>query len=373
MADVRRVTNGTPRLLPDLGIDGSPELVFQPAVDLATGRILGFEALLRWNVPGRGVVSPADLIPWAERHGYMTALSTWVLVEACSQAARWQSDLQVAVNCSIFQLRRQEVAVAAAAALEQTGLNPDRLTVEVTSNAVADTGAAADLDALVRQGVQLSVDDIGSDGAILRDPGQLAVNTMKIDQALIEGLDSGATRAMVETVIKLSHALGMCAVAECVETAAQLAILRELRADVAQGWFFSPPVSAEEAFALSTLDPPPAYSLTVPRQLVATAHAKESPPVSSPRDEVGSPSPTETPGAPVPAGTETLQQALTEMNQSLRRFVAAVERLNQLLQARQPEPPALWISETAPIQEGAAQIDCAPPEPTSGGGLVMTR
>jgi EAL domain-containing protein (putative c-di-GMP-specific phosphodiesterase class I) len=106
--------------------------MFQPAVDLATGCLLGFEALLRWYDSAGGYVPPDVLIPMAEARGQMTALNAWVLSEACAQAARWPSLLQVAVNCSVFQLRRGEVAASAVSALERSGLNPDRLTLEVT-------------------------------------------------------------------------------------------------------------------------------------------------------------------------------------------------------------------------------------------------
>lgn len=90
---------------PDLGRDGTPSLVFQPAVDLATGRLLGFEALLRWHDASGNEVPPQTLIPWAESHGHMNALNAWVLSEACAQATRWPGDLQLAVNCSTLQLR----------------------------------------------------------------------------------------------------------------------------------------------------------------------------------------------------------------------------------------------------------------------------
>ena len=128
------------RKRPELGLDGEPELVFQPAVDLATGRLLGFEAFLRWNDPDLGPIPPSVLIPWAEANGHMVELNAWVLSEACAAAASWQADLQLAVNCSVFQLRQREAASAAAAAIEESGLNPDRLTIEITETSVTDDG-----------------------------------------------------------------------------------------------------------------------------------------------------------------------------------------------------------------------------------------
>ncbi|HXQ60884.1 MAG TPA: EAL domain-containing protein [Acidimicrobiales bacterium] len=251
---------------PDLGIDGEPELLFQPAVDLATGRLLGFEALLRWNDPVQGRISPKELIPWAEANGYMTALNGWVLSEACAQAVRWRSEIQLAVNCSVFQLRRNEAAAAAAHALEHSGLHPDRLTIEVTETTLADHGAADDLRAISRLGIQLTVDDMGSDWSSLENLQHFAVNTMKIDGSLIDGIDhaGGVNRAIVETIVKVSHSLDLCTVAEAVETAAQVAILRELGADVGQGYFFAPPLAADETLALTDMDLLPIFPLTDP-------------------------------------------------------------------------------------------------------------
>ena len=252
------------RAKPELGLDGEPELVFQPAVDLATGRLLGFEAFLRWNDPDLGPIPPSVLIPWAEANGHMVELNAWVLSEACGAAASWQSDLQLAVNCSVFQLRQREAASAAAAAIEESGINPDRLTIEITETSVTDAGAAAELHAMSRLGIQLTVDDIGSDWSTIDSLQQFSINTMKIDGSLIEGLGDkgGVSRAMVETIVHVSHSLGICTVAESVETAQQVKILRELGADVGQGYFFAKPLAVEDALMLTTMDPLPVFPLT---------------------------------------------------------------------------------------------------------------
>jgi EAL domain-containing protein (putative c-di-GMP-specific phosphodiesterase class I) len=249
---------------PELGLDGEPHLVFQPAVDLATGRLLGFEALLRWEDPARRSIPPVVLIPWAEARGQMSRLNAWVLSEACAQAARWPLTLQVAVNCSVFQLRRAEVASAAVSALEESGLNPDRLTIEVTETTIADERAAADLDAMARLGIQVAVDDIESaDCSLLANLPESVVNTIKIDGTLIRDLDTPQrpSRAIVETIVKLSRSLGICTVAEAVETAEQVAILRKIGVDVAQGYFFSLPLAAEEAYALASAKFPPSFAV----------------------------------------------------------------------------------------------------------------
>jgi EAL domain-containing protein (putative c-di-GMP-specific phosphodiesterase class I) len=252
--------------IPDLGRDGAATLVFQPAVDLATGRLLGFEALLRWHDSSGADVPPNILIPWAESHGQMNELNAWVLSEACAQAARWPSNFQLAVNCSIFQLQRGTAAVAAATALEQSGLNPDRLTVEVTETSVADDEAAADLGVMSRLGIQLTIDDVGANWSVLDNLRDSVVNTVKIDGSLIAGLTNPGeqSRAIVERIIDLSRSRGICTVAEAVETAEQVAILREIGAETAQGYFFSPPLSSSETAALASMDPPPRFALSVP-------------------------------------------------------------------------------------------------------------
>jgi EAL domain-containing protein (putative c-di-GMP-specific phosphodiesterase class I) len=170
------------------------------------------------------------------------------------------------VNCSVFQLRRGTAAVAAASALERSGLNPDRLTVEVTEVSVADDDAAEDLQVMTRLGIQLTVDDVGSDFSVLENLREAVVNTVKIDAALIAGLadPDGQSRAVVASIVKLSRSLGFCTVAEAVETGEQVAILRELGAETAQGYFFSPPLTAQEAFDLANMDPHPCFALTLP-------------------------------------------------------------------------------------------------------------
>jgi EAL domain-containing protein (putative c-di-GMP-specific phosphodiesterase class I) len=251
---------------PQIGLEGTPALVFQPAVDLSTGRLLGFEALLRWSDPSGGIIPPDKLIPWAEATGAITALNAWVLAEACTQAARWPSELQLAVNCSALQLQRGEAAEAAAQALDRSGLNPDRLTVEVTENTVADHQAVTDLHAMARLGIQLTLDDIGSDWSVLDNLSHCKVNTLKLDGDLVAGLthSGGAGRDVVETITRLCRSLGICTVAEAVETAEQVAVLRSFRVDVAQGYFFSPPRSAEEAYELAAMKPVPVFALVAP-------------------------------------------------------------------------------------------------------------
>ena len=249
-----------------MGLGGTPSLAFQPAVDLTAGRLLGFEALLRFHDASGASIPPDALIPWAEAEGHMNELNAWVLSEACLQAVRWPSDLQLAVNCSVFQLRGGTAAVAAATALERSGLNPDRLTVEVTEVSVSDDDAAADLRVMTRLGIQLTMDDVGSDYSVLDHLRKAVVNTVKIDAGLIAGLTEpgGPSRAVVASIVKLSQSLGLCTVAEAVETGEQVAILRELGAETAQGYFFSLPLTSQEACDLANLEPHPCFALSLP-------------------------------------------------------------------------------------------------------------
>ena len=238
---------------PDLGIDGEPELRFQPAVDMATGRLLGFEALLRWNDPVRGVLAPDVILSWAETNDLMTALNAWILFEACSMAVEWGSSLQLAVNCSASELRKRKATLAVVFALEQSGLNPDRLTVEVADLAMCDNVIIGELYSLSRLGVQLAVDNVGPNWTGIDQPQHFAVNMVKIGRGLVADIESadGTNRTIIERLIRTSHARGISLVAGGIETERQEAIVRELGVDVGQGYFYSPPLSADDTRSLT--------------------------------------------------------------------------------------------------------------------------
>ena len=264
------VLGATPK--PTVSLDGMPILEFQPAVDLATGRLIGFEALVRWDHPGRGTVPPAVLIPWAEANGQIDALNAWVFDEACRQASGWSSDIQLAVNCSLVQLRHGEASVALARSMTRRGLNPDRVTVEITESAVADERANQDLRNLSRLGVHLAVDDVGTSWATLENLRRFEIETAKIDRNFVSSLErpDGMNRAIVEAIVSISHSLAMTTVAEGVETAGQVTTLQEIGADVAQGFFFSPPMTGGEAVNMANAEPPMAFSLATGDQTVPT-------------------------------------------------------------------------------------------------------
>ena len=242
---------------PTLCIGGVPTMAFQPAVDLVTGRLLGFEALLRWPDTEGNAIPPAEVIAWAKAHGEWAALNRWVIDEACTQATRWPSQLQVAVNCTDFQLQDREGVMAVLMALHRTGLNPDRLTIEVTEVTASDQTVTEDLCAIGANGIQVSVDDLVSEDSIQEHLKDRAVNTVKIDGSLVSGLTLPGDRksAIVERVVQMSRSLGISTVAEAVETREQVALLREIGVDAAQGFFFCAPLNASRALELAATIP----------------------------------------------------------------------------------------------------------------------
>jgi EAL domain-containing protein (putative c-di-GMP-specific phosphodiesterase class I) len=270
---------------PRLVLAGKPVLEYQPAVDLATGRLLGFEALVRWDHPVRGRIAPASLFPWVEASGDIGEVNNWVVTEACRQAQRWPSGIQLAINCSQEQVRQGEASIATAKAIDVSGLNPDRLTIEVSERTVADPDAAHDLRALSALGVHLAVDDVGTSWSTFEPLRRFAVETVKIDGRFISGLEptEGMNRAMVEAVIQLCHSLSMSTVAEGVESAQQVAILREFAADVGQGYFFSHPLAEQEAEVLANTEPRVVFALTASNGTTPPPANPEPLPFSAPR------------------------------------------------------------------------------------------
>ena len=248
---------------PSFQLLGTPFLEYLPVVDLLTGRLLGLEALVRWQHPTEGRIAPNQLIPMAEASGDIGPLNRWVLTEACAQATAWQSSMQLGVNCTVAQLCRGEISTAVAEALRNTGLDADRLTVEVTEDAVVDDRASADLRALNAMGVHLTLDDVGTNWSSFAPFQRNAISTVKIDGSFIAGLETtqGINRLVVETVIHTSQSPGMTALVEMVETKQQLATVRAFGADAAQGFFFSRPRSSDDAHTFATVPAVPHFSL----------------------------------------------------------------------------------------------------------------
>ena len=226
------------------------EAVYQPLVDTARGRVGGFEALLRWHHPQRGLVSPAEFIPIAEETGLIRSIGAWVLERACREASTWPVHVKVAVNLSPVQFGSGDLVATVSTALAAAGLAANRLELEITESLLLqDDGAVLEtLHALRRIGVRIAMDDFGTGYSSLSYLQRFPFDKIKIDQAFIRQLTAKADSvAIVRAVIGLGKALGMSIIAEGVETAEQLAILQQEGCWDVQGYYFSPPQPAAKA------------------------------------------------------------------------------------------------------------------------------
>jgi PAS domain S-box-containing protein/diguanylate cyclase (GGDEF)-like protein len=238
--------------------DGEIAVAFQPQVDLATGRLVGFEALARWVRRGHGPVSPALFIAMAEESGLIADLGDHVLYVASRQFARWRSrglvtDQRVSVNVSRRQLGLPDLADSVLEITGAAGLDPDGLTIEVTETAVMEAGtdAAVQLGRLADAGVRVSLDDFGTGHSSLGALRGLPIDELKIDRAFVEDLaDDPAATAICAAMIALADGLGLELVAEGVETKFQARRLHELGCPVGQGHLFSPAVAPDELVPL---------------------------------------------------------------------------------------------------------------------------
>ena len=225
------------------------ELVYQPDVELATGRMVGVEALIRWRHPRRGIVGPADFIDTAEQSGLIVPIGAWVVAEACEQAARWLADgceLSMAVNISPRQLADPQLRHAVRDALNRTGVPPERLTLEITETAAAHA-LGPQIDALRALGVRMAIDDFGSGFASLNQVRSLpTVDTLKIDRMFTSELGRRpADDAIISAVVTIAAAMGMTTIVEGIETELQAQQAKRLGCDRAQGWFFGRPAAPE--------------------------------------------------------------------------------------------------------------------------------
>ena len=224
--------------------NGEFELYYQPLVELRSNRVCGFEALLRWHHPERGLVSPNDFIPLAEETGAIEAIGAWVLETACREAANWPRDVKVAVNLSPVQFRSGTLALHVVSALAGSGLSPDRLELEITESVMLqDTQTTLKvLHELRGTGVRISMDDFGTGYSSLSYLRKFPFDKIKIDQSFIRDLsDTDDAAAIVKAVMDLGSGLGMSTTAEGVETEAQLLHLRREGCNEVQGYLISPP------------------------------------------------------------------------------------------------------------------------------------
>ena len=249
---------------------GQFELFYQPLIDLHTQAPGGFEALLRWRHPDRGMIPPDKFIPLAEEIGAIRQIGEWVLRQACLAAASWPDDLHVSVNLSPAQCRTRDLVDTVAAALSESGLAPDRLELEITETVMLQDTATtlAILHDLRDIGVRIAMDDFGTGYSSLSYLRRFPFDRIKIDQSFVRELGQrGDCDAIVRAVIGLSRDLGMATTAEGVETPEQLRALAQAGCSNIQGYLFSPPVPLSEIPAMLRSIPTARSLLTSPHDL----------------------------------------------------------------------------------------------------------
>ena len=232
---------------------GEFELYYQPQVDVRRGCVTGLEALIRWRSPPRGLVPPNDFVPLAEQIGLIDDIGTWVLREACREAARWPDDVTVAVNASPLQFETGHFARHVADALAETGLDATRLEIEITESLLLrDTGTVVStLAALHAMGVRLVLDDFGTGYASLSQLSRFRFDKIKIDRSFVSPIDTSLENsAIVRSIAALGLSLGIPTTAEGVETAEQLEQIKADGCTCVQGYFFSRPVPSGDVHNL---------------------------------------------------------------------------------------------------------------------------
>jgi diguanylate cyclase (GGDEF)-like protein/PAS domain S-box-containing protein len=247
-ADLRRTMSGTQELV----------VHYQPVVDLDTGAIVAFEALVRWQHPLRGLLPPGAFIPFAEEVGLIDVVDRFVLAEACAQLHQWQtrgllaSDVSMSVNLSARELADPETVAGVADAVAATGFDPSNLILEITESAMMrDPDAVVqNLDALRRLGLRIAVDDFGTGYSSLAYLEQFPVDILKIDRAFVAALDDDDTGGLAPAIVQIAETLGHLTIAEGVETAAQATRLRQLGCRLAQGYHLAMPLDGPATEAM---------------------------------------------------------------------------------------------------------------------------
>ena len=232
---------------------GELALVYQPQFDLSNTTLVGAEALLRWHHPVHGLISPADFIPLAEETGLIVPIGEWVLQQACAQAVAWQEagypELQMAVNISPRQFFRSDLLARVGQVLEQSGLDPRQLVLEVTESMLMDNveGAVRTMEGLNQIGLQIAIDDFGTGYSSLQHLKRFPVSQLKIDRSFVEDVTSSRDAAAIaRSIIALGQTMRLDIVAEGVETAGQREFLRRCGCAYAQGYLFGKPVPAAD-------------------------------------------------------------------------------------------------------------------------------
>ena len=228
---------------------GEFELHYQPVVNLASKEISGFEALIRWNHPSKGMISPADFIPLAEEIGFIVPMGEWVIRQACATAAQWPDDLHVAVNISAIQFRSPGLMQVIVSALAASGLAPTRLEIEITESVLLHNKEAtlAVLHQLRALGIRIAMDDFGTGYSSLTYLQSFPFDKIKIDRSFVKNItENSSSLNIVRAVAALANGMGMTATAEGVETAEQLHSIASEGCTEMQGFLFSRPLPAAE-------------------------------------------------------------------------------------------------------------------------------
>ncbi len=239
---------------------GQFEVHYQPQIALDHTRLAGFEALVRWRHPTRGLVSPADFIPVAEEIGLIGAIGDWVLQTACREAATWPGDITLAVNVSVRQFEDGNLVDAVRRALAASGLPTTRLELEITESVLMrdEARAIAMLHDLRALGVRVAMDDFGTGYSSLSQLRAFPFDKIKIDRSFVANLTADGSSAIIRAIAAMGTSLGMSTIAEGVETSDELAQVRAEGCNAVQGFFFSRPVpSADLPRLIATLNEPP--------------------------------------------------------------------------------------------------------------------
>ncbi|MEA5604012.1 EAL domain-containing protein [Nostoc sp. UHCC 0252] len=240
------------------------QVYYQPIVSLTTGRILGFEALLRWQHPERGLICPTNFIPLAEETGLIIEIGYWALHEACRQMQTWRVSHQInslekiSVNLSVKQFSQPDLIEQIGKILHSTGLNPGSLMLEITETVIMENGdeTNAALLELRKMGIGLSIDDFGTGYSSLSRLHSFPISVLKIDRSFVSPIDAnGKNLEIVETIITLAHKIGVDVTAEGIETKEQLEFLKKLNCKCGQGYLFSHPLDNAAAVELIVMNP----------------------------------------------------------------------------------------------------------------------
>jgi diguanylate cyclase (GGDEF)-like protein len=238
--------------------DESLDIHYQPLINMRTGRISGVEALARWQHPTLGAIPPTEFIPLAESTGLIRQLGEWVLRRSCRQAVEWQqadpefSGLRVSVNVSARQLSDGDMTATVVSALEASGLAPDCLTLEMTESVLLDDSGEtlSTLKEIRALGVRLAIDDFGTGYSSLSYLHRFPVDVLKIDKSFIERLSQDGDASLVSTIVRLGHTMNLETVAEGIEHADEMLMLRRQGCTTGQGFHFSQALPADELQAL---------------------------------------------------------------------------------------------------------------------------